>query len=459
MFNPTTPTLQAAHRELTRALASLLGSPVPLAEMVAQAGALVVGTPDSSPVIAALGLGGDLARVGDEGFVIRRAEIKRNACIAVAANTDIGVLYGVFYFLRLLQTEKPLDHLRVVSAPKIKYRMLHHWDNLDGTIERGYAGYSLWDWHKLPDYVDPRYTDYARANASIGINSSVLTNSNAAALSLTHPYLLKAAALADVFRPYGIRVFLSARFTAPKELAGLPTADPLDARVAEWWRAKIDEIYDLIPDFGGFVVKANSEGQPGPRDFGRSQADGANMLALPLREKGGIVCWRAFIYDDHDPDDRHKQAYNELVPLDGRFAENVVLPVKNGAIDFQPREPYHPLFGAMPRTTLSLEVQITQEYLGQGTHLAYLAPMYKETLDSDTGCQGRVDRRAGGRWQPGRAYALGDGGDRQHRHGSQLVRASLRGGELVRLRAAGVGSHAERRKHRRRLAAHDFQQR
>ncbi|MFN8561486.1 MAG: alpha-glucuronidase family glycosyl hydrolase [Anaerolineae bacterium] len=365
-----------------------VGSPVPPAEMVAQAGALVVGTPDSSPAIAALGLGGDLARVGDEGFVIRSAELNGNACIAVAANRDAGVLYGVFHFLRLLQTEKPLDHLRVVSAPKIKYRMLHHWDNLDGTIERGYAGYSLWDWHKLPDYVDPRYTDYARANASIGINSSVLTNSNAAALSLTHPYLLKAAALADVFRPYGIRVFLSARFTAPKELAGLPTADPLDARVAEWWRAKIDEIYDLIPDFGGFVVKANSEGQPGPRDFGRSQADGANMLALPLREKGGIVCWRAFIYDDHDPDDRHKQAYNELVPLDGRFAENVVLPVKNGAIDFQPREPYHPLFGAMPRTTLSLEVQITQEYLGQGMHLAYLAPMYKETLDSDTGCRG-----------------------------------------------------------------------
>ncbi|MCC6802361.1 MAG: alpha-glucuronidase [Anaerolineae bacterium] len=388
VFDPASPVLRAAHSDLTRALASLLGVPVPLAETATQAGALVVGTPDGSRGIAGLGLGDDLARAGDEGFVICRADLHGNAGIAIAANRDIGVLYGVFHFLRLLQTGKPLDKLRIVSAPKIKRRILHHWDNLDGTIERGYAGYSLWDWHKLPDYISPRYIDYARANASVGINGAVLTNANAKALSLTPAYLLKAAALAEVFRPYGIRIFLSARVTAPMELGTLTTADPLDAGVRGWWKAKVDEIYDLIPDFGGFVVKANSEGQPGPRDYGRSQEDGANALAEPMLDKGGIVCWRAFIYDDHDPDDRHKQAYTELVPVDGTFAENVVLQVKNGAIDFQPREPYHPLFGAMPKTPLSLEVQITQEYLGCATHLAYLAPLFKETLDADTGCQG-----------------------------------------------------------------------
>ncbi len=237
----------------------------------------------------------------------------------IAANRDVGVLYGVFAFLRHLQMHQPLADLRIVSQPKTEYRMLFHWDNLDRTIERGYAGFSLWDWHKLPDYLDPRYTDYARANASIGINSVVLNNANASALSLTHPYLIKLAALANVFRPYGMRVFLSARFTAPMEIDGLPTADPLDPDVIAWWRAKADEIYALIPDFGGFVVKANSEGQPGPRDYGRSHAEGAGLLANAVVPHGGIVCWRAFVYDDHDPDDRHKQAYTELVPQDGTF--------------------------------------------------------------------------------------------------------------------------------------------
>ncbi|PHQ61234.1 MAG: alpha-glucuronidase, partial [Sphingobium sp.] len=262
-------------------------------------------------------------------------------------------------------------------------------DNLDGMVERGYAGQSIWDWWRLPDYKGPRYTDYARANASIGINGTVLNNVNAKATSLTAPYIAKAAALADVFRPYGIKVYLSVKWTAPMELDGLKTADPLDSQVAAWWKAKADEIYRAIPDFGGFLVKANSEGQPGPQDYDRTHADGANMLAAAVKPHGGIVMWRAFVYAHDNPDDRAKQAYDDFKPLDGKFADNVIVQVKNGAIDFQPREPFHPLFGAMPKTPLMMEFQITKEYLGQSTHLTYLGPLFEETLDADTYARGK----------------------------------------------------------------------
>jgi len=262
--------------------------------------------------------------------------------------------------------------------------MLSHWDNLDRTVERGYAGFSLWDWHKLPDYTSPQYDDYARAVASIGINGTVLTNVNADALVLTAPYLEKVAALADVFRPYGIRVYLTARFSAPIEIGKLATADPLDREVVRFWADKAAEIYRHIPDFGGFLVKANAEGQPGPQDYGRTHADGANLLADALRPHGGIVVWRAFVYTNRAGEDRAKQAYDEFKPLDGAFRENAFLQVKNGPIDFQPREPFHPLFGAMKATPLIAEFQITQEYLGFATHLAYLATLFQETLDSDT---------------------------------------------------------------------------
>jgi alpha-glucuronidase len=271
----------------------------------------------------------------------------------------------------------------------IQRRILNHWDNLDRTIERGYAGFSLWDWPRLPGYIDPRYRDYARANASIGINGTVLTNVNANALILTPEWLKKAAALADTFRPYGLKVYLTARFSAPMEIGGLATADPLDEGVADWWQAKVKEIYQYIPDFGGFLVKANSEGQPGPQDYGRTHADGANLLAKALQEYGGIVMWRAFVYDNEVPEDRAKQAYSEFVPLDGMFEDNVIVQVKNGAIDFQPREPFHPLFGAMPNTQVMAELQITQEYLGMATNLAYLAPLFKECLDADTYRKGK----------------------------------------------------------------------
>lgn len=388
VLDASSPALAAAQEELARALTGLLGVSVPLARRVTQDGTLVAGTPRQVPEIAALDLQNDLRQAGDEGFVIVRAPIAGKDCIAITANTDTGVLYGVFHFLRHLQTHGSLRDLRVVSAPLVRLRMLNHWDNLDRTVERGYAGFSLWDWHKLPDYIDPRYKDYARANASIGINAAALTNVNAHALILTRQYLVKVAALADVLRPYGIRTFLTARFSAPIEIGTLKTADPLDPDVIAWWQAKADEIYDLIPDFGGFLVKANSEGQPGPHDYERSHSQGANLLAGALAPHGGVVIWRAFVYDADVPDDRAKQAYDDLVPQDGRFRENALLQVKNGPIDFQPREPHHTLFGAMPQTPLMLEVQITQEYLGCATHLAYLAPLFKETLDADTYCAG-----------------------------------------------------------------------
>ena len=268
----------------------------------------------------------------------------------------------------------------------------------------------------------------------------VLNNVNANALSLTPMYLQKAAALAGVFRPYGIRVFLSARFSAPIEIGGLKTADPLDPEVQRWWRAKADEIYRIIPDFGGLLVKANSEGQPGPQDYGRTHADGANMLADALAPHGGIVMWRAFVYSHEEPDDRAKQAYTEFVPLDGKFRDNVLVQVKNGAIDFQPREPFHPLFGAMPKTPLMMEFQITKEYLGFATHLVYLGPLYEETLRADTYARGKgstVARVIDGSLRRTRADRHGRRG--QHRRRPQLERLAFRPGQLVRLSAAWPG--------------------
>jgi alpha-glucuronidase len=243
---------------------------------------------------------------------------------------------------------------------------------------------SIWNWHTLPDFIDQRYIDYARANASIGINGTVLTNVNANSLVLTKEYLIKVKALADVFRPYGIKVYLTARFSSPIEIGNLKTADPLEPQVQQWWKQKADEIYSYIPDFGGFLVKANSEGQPGPQNYGRTHADGANMLADAVASHNGVVIWRAFVYSNETPTDRFKQAYDEFKPLDGKFRKNILIQVKNGPIDFQPREPFSPLFGGMPQTPLMMEFQLTQEYLGQGTHLVYEAPLFKEVLDADT---------------------------------------------------------------------------
>lgn len=346
---------------------------------------VVVGSVDALPEPWRHALREEIDEIGQDGYLVRLVAAKDGSSgVVITGASDVGVLYGAFAFLRHVQTARPLENLTLRSEPRIQHRVLNHWDNLDRSVERGQAGQSLWEWFQLPDYLSPRYRDYARANASIGINGTVLTNVNANALVLTAEYLRKAAALADVFRPYGIRVYLTARFSAPIEIGGLETADPLDPEVQAWWSAKAEEIYHYIPDFGGFLVKANSEGQPGPQNYGRSHADGANLLADAVAPHGGIVMWRAFVYSEEIEIDRHKQAYDEFVPLDGQFRSNVIVQVKNGAIDFMPREPFHPLFGAMPGTPLAMELQITQEYLGGAIHLAFLGPLFEEALDADT---------------------------------------------------------------------------
>ena len=311
--------------------------------------------------------------LGDEGYTIRPA----GNDIILESSAEKGLLYAAYHLLRLQAEENDCKNLNISESPLYEYRILNHWDNLDGTIERGYAGHSLWKWDELPVKISSSYEMYARANASIGINGTVLNNVNASVEILSDEYLVKVKALSDVFRPYGIKVYLSVNFASPIKLGGLPTADPLDKEVSEWWKNKVHDIYSLIPDFGGFLVKANSEGQPGPCDYGRTHAQGANMLASALKPYGGIVMWRAFVYSPTD-DDRAKQAYLEFKPLDGKFLDNVIVQVKNGPIDFQPREPYSPLFGSMPHTPLMAEFQIAQEYLGHSNYLAYLAPMWKE---------------------------------------------------------------------------------
>ena len=373
-------TAEAAASELERALPALLGTSVPVRSRVVHDGAILValaGSPELQPLHLRT------KDLGSEGFLIRSARVNDRRATVIAADSEAGLLYGAFALLRRIQTHQRLDHLDLRDRPALPLRVLNHWDNLDRSVERGYAGKSLWDWHSLPDVKDPRYVDYARANASIGINGTVLNNVNADPKILTGEYLRKIAALADVFRPYGMRVYLSVRFSSPMELGGLKTADPFDPAVRAWWRAKADEIYRLIPDFGGLVVKANSEGQPGPQDYHRTHADGANVIADALRPHGGTVFWRAFVYGRSNAD-RAMQAYGEFRPLDGKFRHNVILQVKNGPIDFQPREPFHPLFGQMRHTRVALEAQITREYLGQNTGIVYLGPMWTEALDADT---------------------------------------------------------------------------
>lgn len=305
------------------------------------------------------------ASVPDDGYSIEGNTIK--------AKNELGLLYGAYAMLRGEKgASKPYWHLRI----------LNHWDNLDGTIERGYAGRSIfWDL----DGDKPKAFDaaliraYARANASIGINGTVLNNVNASPRVLSAPYINKVKEIADILRPYGIRVYLSVNFASPMALGKLKTADPLNPRVKAWWKAKAREIYKLIPDFGGFLVKANSEGQPGPFDYNRTHADGANMLADALQPFGGIVMWRSFVYGaKHKGEDRVKQAVSEFRELDGKFRPNVILQSKNGPLDFQPREPYAPIFDNMKQTQQMAELQITQEYLGQSRHLVYLAPMWRE---------------------------------------------------------------------------------
>ncbi|GAB3709648.1 alpha-glucuronidase family glycosyl hydrolase [Spirosoma flavus] len=369
--------LQTAANELQIGLQGLLGKTIPIVTNAGNRTGGIVLTIRSAPDAA-------VATLNDEGY-----HIEQRSNIQVSAKTDRGVLYGVFALLRYVQTGQPLQRIDLTSNPKVRYRLLNHWDNTNGTIERGYAGESLWKWFELPATVDSRYRDYARANASLGINGTVVNNVNASARFMTDEYIEKVAALANVFRNYGIRLYLSIYFPAPKTLGGLKTADPLDPEVRKWWADKTKAIYKAIPDFGGFLVKANSEGEPGPQDYGRTHADGANMLAEALAPYDGVVMWRAFVYKADPKADRFKAAYEEFVPLDGKFDKKVIIQVKNGPIDFQPREPFSPIFGNMPQTPLSMEFQITQEYLGFATHTVFEAPLFKECLDSDTFVKGK----------------------------------------------------------------------
>ena len=309
---------------------------------------------------------------------------------AIRANTDKGILYGVYKLLRYQQTGDKIKN--GINNPSYEHRILDHWDNPDGSVERGYADNSIF-WRKQDPFTvteedEKLWQEYARANASIGINGSVLNNVNASPMMLTPDYLNRTKAIANVLRPYGVKVYLSVNFASPVSLGGLKTADPLDPAVIAWWKNKVKEIYALIPDFGGFLVKASSEGQPGPQNYGRTHADGANMLADALKPYGGIVMWRAFVYSANN-EDRAKQAYDEFMPLDGKFRDNVIIQVKNGPVDFQAREPFSPLFGAMKQTSVMPEFQVTQEYLGHAVYLVFLSTMWEECLQSDTYQQGK----------------------------------------------------------------------
>ncbi len=304
----------------------------------------------------------------------------------VQANTELGILYGVYELLRRQQTGQAVHN--EICNPSYERRVLNHWDNLDGSVERGYAGRSIF-WHDvekgyaITDKDRTLWKEYARANASIGINGAVLNNVNSSKLMLTTECLMKVKAIAEVLRPYGIKTYLSVKFSSPSLIGGLKTSDPLNPEVIKWWKNKVKEIYKIVPDFGGFLIKANSEGEPGPQDFGRNHADGANMLADAVKPFGGIIMWRAFVYEANSKD-RASQAYKEFLPLDGQFRDNVIIQVKNGPVDFQPREPFTPLFGALKKTSVMPELQITQEYLGHSVQLVFLATMWEEFLKSET---------------------------------------------------------------------------
>jgi alpha-glucuronidase len=394
-------TLSVVREEVKKGLDGLLGADLPISNTPITSGTLVIGTPRQSQILQKLNLSDKLATLGREGFLIKSVKINGVPSVVIAANEDVGLLYGSFHLLRLMQNGQALTDIDISSKPKIQYRLLNHWDNLDGSVTRGYAGKSLWKWNELLETVDPRYKDYARANASIGINGTVLNCVDANPNFLKGEYLKKIAKLAEVFRPYGIRVFLSVNFSSPISakfalesnrkggIGNLQTSDPCNPEVRLWWKNKVKEIYQLIPDFGGFLVKASSEGMPGPQEYNRTHVDGANMLADALSPYGGIVMWRSFVYNADVDADRAKRAYMEFVPFDGRFRPNVFIQSKNGPIDFQPREPVNSLFGAMPKTALMLELQITQEYLGHSKHLVFLAPMWKEYMEFDTYAKGR----------------------------------------------------------------------
>ncbi|SEV85284.1 alpha-glucuronidase family glycosyl hydrolase [Natrinema salifodinae] len=398
------PELGAVRDELRRGIGGLLGREPHLWHHPPRTvdGFLAIGTPDEMAVVRDIVAVETVESLADGGYCMRTGRWNGADCLVVTAPTDRGLVYGTFHLLRLLATGRPIDDLDVIEEPATADRLIDHWDNpFRKSVERGYAGQSIFDWELLPE-LRPRYEDYARLLASVGINGVVVNNvntqlppresANPAHDELEGWRLLetrsleKLTSLAGLFRRYGIRTLLSVNFAAPMRIGELDTADPLDPEVEAWWKRKADELYERVPDFGGFLVKADSEGQPGPYEYDRDHVDGANVLARALEPHGGRVWWRAFVYGSHE--DRAVQAAETFAPLDGEFHDNVTVQIKNGPIDFQPREPVSTLFGAMPETNVGCELQITQEYTGQGVHCCYHVPMWKEILEFDVDGEG-----------------------------------------------------------------------
>lgn len=437
--------LDTAHDELKRALKSLLGeASTEGATSAAGKGRIVIGRAGGSPVLDAALKG--ISNANSDTYAIQTGEDADGSYIALAGQTDRAVLYAVFHFARLLSMGQRLDGLAIVETPINGLRMINQWDNMDGSIERGYAGQSIfYTDNKIVEDLT-RVGEYARLLASTGINGAVINNVNVHHYEtrlITDEGLVQVKRVADVLAKYGITLFLSINFASPMELGGLDTADPLDSGVAQWWSKRAEAIYKLIPDFGGFLVKADSEFRPGPFTYGRNHADGANMLADALAPHGGIVVWRCFVYnclqDWRDrKTDRARAAYDHFMPLDGQFKDNVILQIKNGPMDFQVREPVSPLLGGLRATNHMLELQVTQEYTGQQRHLCYLVPQWKEILDFDTHAQGQgstIARVASGELfnrQYGGIAAVSNIGDDMNWTGHTLAQANLYGyGRLI----------------------------
>ncbi len=387
--------INSSINELKTGLECMLGFEPQIVSQKMQSG-IIIGTTDHLPD----GINieeGKYGSISQEGFII----VSTGKNIIITGKSDIGLLYGTFHLLRLIRMKEPISNFNLCEDPKIKLRLLNHWDNPGkisegrSSVERGYAGESIFNWEELPK-IDNRYVDYARMLASVGLNGTVVNNVNTAGKGLegwkilTPEYLPKLKALVTVFRGYGIKLYISVNFFSPVLISELHDADPLNPEVQDWWKNKVAEIYSEIPDFGGFLIKADSEGQPGPIKYGRNHAEGANLLANALKPYGGLLIWRAFVYgkDLKLNQDRAFQAYEIFQPLDGQFADNALVQIKNGPIDFQVREPVSPLFGAMPETNQFLELQITQEYTGQDKHICYLVPQWKEIFNFDTHAQG-----------------------------------------------------------------------
>lgn len=387
--------MESAEKELIQGISSMLDQQPAVLNKPDQKENIVLGTAENLRQIGGLGRK-DFESLNDEGYLIKTVTENEKSNIFLAGKTDKGVLYAAFHFLKVMQNRERLDHLDIVENPKNELRMINQWDNMDGSIERGYAGKSIfYDENKITKDLS-RIRDYARLLSSVGINAISINNVNVHQVEtnlITSSLLPNVAEFAGVFRAYGITTFLSINYASPMQIGGLPTADPLDNEVRNWWREKAEEIYRYIPDFGGFLVKADSEHRPGPFTYDRNHAEGANMLGEAVEPYGGLVIWRCFVYnclqDWRDRStDRARAAYDHFKPLDGQFADNVILQIKNGPMDFQVREPVSPLFGAMQQTNQMMEFQVTQEYTGQQKHLCYLVPQWKEILDFDTYAKG-----------------------------------------------------------------------